>query len=44
MIVKLEGREKIQWITVADKVNEIIDLLNFMEAEKERRMRIKLNK
>lgn len=33
MIKKLEGREKIQWVVVADKVNEIIEILNKKEQE-----------
>lgn len=35
MIEKLIGREKIQWITVANKVNEIIDYLNSLEQQEE---------
>lgn len=33
MIKELVGREKIVWKTVADKVNEIIRLLNQAEEE-----------
>jgi len=33
MITKLQGREKVVWNKVADKVNEIIDYLNMLEEQ-----------
>ena len=35
-IKKLEGREKIQWVVVANKINEIIDYLNKLEERLEK--------
>lgn len=37
MIEKLSGRNKIIWLTVSNKVNEIIDLLNSIEEEEIRK-------
>lgn len=36
MIEKLEGREKLQQKVIADKVNELIDVLNALEPKEEK--------
>lgn len=37
MITKLVGREKVVWLSVANKVNEIIDMLNSIEEEENKK-------